>query len=60
MDLYDGKLRAVDANGNKIIDGVDPLDYLDEIAEEVRPWSYMKFPFLKKLPSAATARSRPS
>ena len=49
MDLYDGRLRAVDARGEKIIDGVDPLDYLDEIAEEVRPWSYMKFPFLKRL-----------
>ena len=27
----------------------NPLDYLDVIAEEVRPWSYMKFPFLKQL-----------
>ena len=51
MDLYHGKLRAVDAGGDKIIDGVDPLDYLDEIAEEVRSWSYMKFPFLKRLGS---------
>jgi len=49
MDLYDGKLRAIDAEGNKIIDGVKPADYLKHIAEEVRPWSYMKFPFLKKL-----------
>ncbi len=49
MDLYDGKLRAIAADGNNIIDQVDPLDYLGEIAEEVRPWSYMKFPFLKKL-----------
>jgi NAD-reducing hydrogenase large subunit len=35
--------------GETIIDGVDPLDYLDVIAEDVKPWSYMKFPFLKKL-----------
>jgi NAD-reducing hydrogenase large subunit len=49
MDLYHGGLRAVDANGETLIDHVDPLDYLDEIAEEVRPWSYMKFPFLKKV-----------
>ncbi|NQT53059.1 nickel-dependent hydrogenase large subunit, partial [bacterium] len=49
MDLYQGKLRAIDAEGNKIIDMVDPQDYLEHIAEEVRPWSYMKFPFLKKL-----------
>ena len=51
MDLYDGNLRAVDAYGDSIIDQVDPRDYLEEIAEEVRSWSYMKFPFLKKLGS---------
>ena len=49
MDLYDGKLRAIDADGNKIFDQVAPADYLDYIAEEVRPWSYMKFPFIKSL-----------
>ena len=32
-----------------ILDQVDPLDYLEVVAEEVRPWSYMKFPYLKKL-----------
>lgn len=47
MDLYHGNLRAIDARGAKIIDQVDPLDYLSVIAEEVRPWSYMKFPYLK-------------
>ena len=25
------------------------MDYLDYFAEEVRPWSYMKFPFIKSL-----------
>ena len=49
MDLYDGKLRAIDAEGNKILDQIDVQGYLDHIAEEVRPWSYMKFPFLKTL-----------
>ncbi len=49
MDLYDGKLRAINAAGETLIDQVSPLDYLDVIAEEVKPWSYMKFPFLKKL-----------
>jgi len=49
MDLYDGNLRAIDAQGNKIIDQVGPQDYLSAIAEEVRPWSYMKFPFLKEI-----------
>ena len=53
MDLYDGKLRAIDAEGNKILEQVAPMDYLDYFAEEVRPWSYMKFPFIKSLGPAA-------
>ena len=49
LDLYDGVLRAIDANGKPIFDQVQPADYLEYIAEEVRPWSYMKFPFIKPL-----------
>jgi len=46
MDLYHGVIRAVDANGKKILHDVDPQDYLNYIGEEVKPWTYMKFPFL--------------
>ena len=49
MDLYHGNLRAIDAQGNKIFDQVDYQNYLDYIREEVRPWSYMKFPFIQSL-----------
>ena len=49
MDLYDGVLRATDSEGNKIFDQVDNQDYLDYVAEEVRSWSYMKFPFIKSI-----------
>jgi NAD-reducing hydrogenase large subunit len=49
MDLYDGKLRAIDADGKRIFDQVDPQDYHTVIAEEVRSWSYMKFPFIKSI-----------
>jgi NAD-reducing hydrogenase large subunit len=49
MDLYHGNLRAIDAEGKKIFDQVDYSDYLEYIREEVRPWSYMKFPFIKEL-----------
>ncbi len=49
MDLYHGNLRAIDKDGNKIFDQVDYQKYLDYIAEEVKPWSYMKFPFIKSL-----------
>jgi NAD-reducing hydrogenase large subunit len=48
LDLYDGRLRAIDAGGERILDGVAVEDYLDHFAEEVRPWSYMKFPYLKE------------
>ena len=49
LDLYDGGLRAVGAEGNKIFDHIPVQRYLEFIAEEVRPWSYMKFPFIKSL-----------
>ena len=49
MDLYHGVLRAVGADGNKILDDVDYQDYEHYIEEEVRPWTYMKFPYLKHL-----------
>ncbi len=49
LDLYDGKFTVIDAQGNKILDQMDPMDYLDHIQEEVRDWSYMKFPFVKEL-----------
>lgn len=49
MDLYHGNLRAIDAAGNKIFDQVDYQNYLDYIVEEVRDWSYMKFPFIKSV-----------
>jgi NAD-reducing hydrogenase large subunit len=49
MDLYHGNLRAIDPRGKTIFDQVDYQHYLDYIAEEVKPWSYMKFPFIKSL-----------
>ncbi len=49
MDLYHGVLRAVDAKGHKILDDVDYQDYHKHIAEGVKSWTYMKFPYLKHL-----------
>lgn len=49
LDLYHGVLKAVDAEGNVIFDGVDYQQYNDYIEEEVRSWSYMKFPYIKSL-----------
>ncbi|HHN78988.1 MAG TPA: Ni/Fe hydrogenase subunit alpha, partial [Phycisphaerales bacterium] len=49
MDLYDGGLRAIDAEGGTIFDHVPNEAYLEYIAEEVRDWSYMKFPFIRSI-----------
>jgi NAD-reducing hydrogenase large subunit len=53
LDLYHGVLRATDSNGKIILHDVDYQDYLKYIEEEVRSWSYMKFPYLKELGSKA-------
>jgi NAD-reducing hydrogenase large subunit len=49
MDLYHGGLRARDADGNTLFDHFNYGRYWDVIAEDVKPWSYMKFPFFKSL-----------
>lgn len=49
LDLYHGVIRAVDTDGKKIINDVDYQDYFNYIEEEVRSWSYMKFPYIKSL-----------
>jgi NAD-reducing hydrogenase large subunit len=49
LDLYDGGLRARDADGTILFDGASDQGYLELIEEEVKPWTYMKFPFLKSL-----------
>ncbi len=47
LDLYHGNLRAIDASGNIIFDQVDYQNYDEYIMEEVKTWSYNKFPFIK-------------
>jgi NAD-reducing hydrogenase large subunit len=49
LELYDGKLRMIDADGAIIEDQVETKDYLDHIAERTVDWSYLKYPYLKKL-----------
>jgi NAD-reducing hydrogenase large subunit len=49
MDLYDGVLRAIRADGSIIFDGVHPEAYRDYLIEEVHSWSYMKFPHIRSL-----------
>jgi F420-non-reducing hydrogenase large subunit len=47
-DLYDGEVRVVDPRGKQFA-RFKPADYLAHIAEHVEPWTYLKFPFLKKV-----------
>ncbi len=49
LDLYHGKIRAVDPNGEIILDGIDYQNYNEYIVEGVKKWTYMKFPYLKHL-----------
>lgn len=49
LDLYHGVLRAVDTDGNRILNDIDYQEYNNYIEEEVRSWSYMKFPYLKSI-----------
>ncbi|MBI5622272.1 MAG: Ni/Fe hydrogenase subunit alpha [Elusimicrobia bacterium] len=47
VSFYGGKVRVMSPEG-KETDSFEIRDYLDHIAEHVEPWSYIKFPFLKK------------
>ena len=49
MDLYHGGLRATDADKNIIFDHADYSSYGQLLQEDVKPWSYMKFPYIKSL-----------
>ena len=48
VNFYDGQIRVVDPEGKEFIK-YSPKDYLDVIAERVEPWTYLKFPYLKKV-----------
>jgi NAD-reducing hydrogenase large subunit len=46
LDLYHGGLWAQDADGRWLLEHADYRDYETHIHEQVRSWSYLKFPFL--------------
>lgn len=48
VNFYDGKVRVVDTEGKELYK-YSPPEYLDYVAEHVEPWSYLKFPYLKKI-----------
>jgi F420-non-reducing hydrogenase large subunit len=48
VNFYDGQIRVVGPDGKQFVK-FSASDYLKHIQEHVEPWSYLKFPFLKKL-----------
>jgi F420-non-reducing hydrogenase large subunit len=48
INFYDGKVSVMDPEGKRI-GKYAPNEYTDWIAEHVEPWTYLKFPYLKKI-----------
>ena len=48
VNFYDGKIRVVGPDGKEHAK-YDAKDYQEYVAEHVEPWSYLKFPYLKKI-----------
>lgn len=48
LNMYDGQVRVVGPDG--VLHGqYPPADYPEWIAERVEPWTYLKFPYLRKV-----------
>jgi len=48
VNFYDGKVRVVNPNGEEFLK-FSPKDYLNQVAEHVEEWTYVKFPYLKQI-----------
>jgi F420-non-reducing hydrogenase large subunit len=48
VNFYDGMIRTVTPAGKEFNKFASP-EYTEHIGEHVEPWSYIKFPFLKKV-----------
>lgn len=48
VNFYDGMIRVVGPDGKEHAK-YHPKEYQDFVAERVEPWSYLKFPYLKKV-----------
>ncbi len=46
-NFYDGQLRVVSPTGAEVLK-FPGKDYLQHLAEHAEPWTYVKFPYLKK------------
>ena len=49
LDLYNGMFRLKGPDGTILVDKVANKDYYNYVIEDVRSWSYMKFPYYKEM-----------
>jgi F420-non-reducing hydrogenase large subunit len=47
-NFYDGRIRVVSPDGKEVLN-YPASEYCQHVAERVEPWTYMKFPYLKKI-----------
>ena len=48
VNFYDGDIKVINPSGEELLT-FKHEDYLDVISEHVEPWTFIKFPFLKKV-----------
>jgi NAD-reducing hydrogenase large subunit len=48
LELFDGDIRLVDKDGQQL-EKFSAQNYLDVVAEHVEDWSYLKFPYYRKM-----------
>lgn len=48
LELYDGNIRLISRAGTEL-ERFPVAEYLEYIQEHVEPWSYLKFPYYKKM-----------
>ena len=46
-NFYDGLIRVVDPDGREVVQ-FPARDYARHIAERIEPWTYLKFPYLRR------------
>lgn len=47
LELYDGRLKSVDFEGNELLN-IEDIEYKYHFKEAVESWSYLKFPYMSK------------
>ncbi len=49
FNLYDGRIAVCDASGQPLVQDTEASSYAELLREEVKPWSFMRFPFIRTL-----------